>query len=237
MWQELACFRTDGSVYPVTAGWTSPAGFLAGRNRDFRIVAIGGALIILENTKRLPAGRFSMPKALCLVGIRRGRSVAAGVRTRSGGRVPLHRLSLTMDVGCLVCSVDLGYMSWTTLREQKYPHGDGILDRCTRLGRLQYLYSIRRTSTGRQKMVREPLPPAKRKRLEKVFEVASKKATPPPPPPISTMSRNCCGQCVRASRATPPTSARIIENLQKKYNNNRKGSPLAQFKERGARGA
>ncbi len=60
-----------------------------------------------------------MPKALCLVGtvvavlllLVFGLDLAVGF--------PFHRLSLTMDVGSLFCSVGLGYMSWTTLREQK----------------------------------------------------------------------------------------------------------------------
>ena len=60
-----------------------------------------------------------MPKALCLVGtvvavlllLVFGLDLAVGF--------PFHRLSLTMDVGSLLCSAALGYMSWTTLREQK----------------------------------------------------------------------------------------------------------------------
>jgi len=60
-----------------------------------------------------------MPKALCLVG-----SVVAvllflvfGLDLLSG--FPFRRESMTMDIGCLVCSICLGYMSWTTIREQK----------------------------------------------------------------------------------------------------------------------
>ena len=60
-----------------------------------------------------------MPKALCLVGtvvavlllLVFGLDLAVGF--------PFHRVSLTMDIGCLLCSVILGYMSWTTLKEQK----------------------------------------------------------------------------------------------------------------------
>ena len=60
-----------------------------------------------------------MPKALCLVG-----TIVAGLLLLCFGldlavRFPFHRISATMDVGCLLCSVILGYISWTTLREQK----------------------------------------------------------------------------------------------------------------------
>lgn len=60
-----------------------------------------------------------MPKALCLVG-----SVVAVLLLLVFGldlafRFPFNRASLTMDVGILLCSLALGYMSWTTLKEQK----------------------------------------------------------------------------------------------------------------------
>lgn len=60
-----------------------------------------------------------MPKALCLVGtvvsvlllLVFGLDLALGF--------PFHRVSTTMDVGFLLCSLALGYASWTTLKEQK----------------------------------------------------------------------------------------------------------------------
>ncbi|MCE5267843.1 MAG: hypothetical protein LLG00_08150 [Planctomycetaceae bacterium] len=60
-----------------------------------------------------------MPKALCLVGmvvavlllLVFGLDLAVGF--------PFGRLSLVMDIGFLLCSAALGYMSWTTLQEQK----------------------------------------------------------------------------------------------------------------------
>jgi len=60
-----------------------------------------------------------MPKALCIVGtvvavlmlLVFGLDLAAGF--------PFHRGSLTMDVGCVACALILGYLSWSTLREQK----------------------------------------------------------------------------------------------------------------------
>lgn len=60
-----------------------------------------------------------MPKALCLVG-----SVVAvllllvfGLDLAVG--FPFHRANILMDVGCLLCAAALGYISWTTLKEQR----------------------------------------------------------------------------------------------------------------------
>jgi hypothetical protein len=60
-----------------------------------------------------------MPKALCLVGM-----VVAVLLLLVFGfdlalKFPFHRVSLTMDIGLLLCSAALGYVSWTTLKEQK----------------------------------------------------------------------------------------------------------------------
>ena len=60
-----------------------------------------------------------MPKALCLVG-----TVVAVLLLLVFGldlavAFPFHRVSPTMDVGSLLCSIILGYTSWTTLKEQK----------------------------------------------------------------------------------------------------------------------
>ncbi len=60
-----------------------------------------------------------MPRALCLTG-----SVVAVLLLLVFGfdlilGFPFLRKSLTMDIGCLICAVALGYMSWTTLKEQK----------------------------------------------------------------------------------------------------------------------
>jgi len=60
-----------------------------------------------------------MPKALCLVG-----TVVAVLLLLVFGldlliALPFRRASLTMDIGVLVCSLILGYVSWTTLKEQK----------------------------------------------------------------------------------------------------------------------
>ena len=84
------------------------------------------------------------------------------------------------------------------------------------------------------RLVREPLSPAKRKRLEKVFEHATKKATTSTDYDYIT---ELLSQCVLGDPGNLEYVRTYVENLQKKYNNNRKGSPLAQFKERGARSA
>jgi hypothetical protein len=60
-----------------------------------------------------------MPKALCLVG-----SIVAVLLLLVFGfdlvlGFPFRRASLTMDIGLVLCSFALGYMSWATLREQK----------------------------------------------------------------------------------------------------------------------
>jgi hypothetical protein len=60
-----------------------------------------------------------MPKALCLVG-----AVVAGLLLLVFGfdlalGFPFGRASLTMDIGIVVCSLAMGYLSWATLKEQK----------------------------------------------------------------------------------------------------------------------
>jgi tetratricopeptide (TPR) repeat protein len=84
---------------------------------------------------------------------------------------------------------------------------------------------------------REPLTPAKRRRIEKVFEVASKKAEAASAANDFDYVTDLLSQCVIGDPGNPIYVRAYIENLQKKYGNNKKGSPLAQFKERGARAA
>ena len=60
-----------------------------------------------------------MQKALCLVG-----SVVAVVLLLIfvldlAVGFPFHRLSMMMDVGCLLGAAGLGFLSWTTWKEQK----------------------------------------------------------------------------------------------------------------------
>jgi tetratricopeptide (TPR) repeat protein len=86
-------------------------------------------------------------------------------------------------------------------------------------------------------MVREPLPDPNRKRLEKVFEVASKKMAAAATPDDFDYIAKLVGQCIHGDPGNAAYVKTYLESLQKKYGDNRKGSPLAQFKERGARGA
>ncbi|MCE5267844.1 MAG: hypothetical protein LLG00_08155 [Planctomycetaceae bacterium] len=84
---------------------------------------------------------------------------------------------------------------------------------------------------------REPLAPVKRKRLEKVYEVADKKAAAAATPADFEYATKLLAECVSGDPANPVWVNRYLENLQKRYGNNKKGAPLAQFKERGARSA
>jgi hypothetical protein len=60
-----------------------------------------------------------MPKALCLVGM-----VVAVLLLLVFGldlaiQFPFRRASMAMDIGGVISSLILGYVSWTTLKEQK----------------------------------------------------------------------------------------------------------------------
>jgi hypothetical protein len=60
-----------------------------------------------------------MPKALCLAG-----SVVAGLLLLVFGfdlalGFPFRRASWPMDVGLVICSLALGYLAWSTLKQQK----------------------------------------------------------------------------------------------------------------------
>lgn len=80
---------------------------------------------------------------------------------------------------------------------------------------------------------REPLTPAKQKRLEKVLEHATKKAASDD----FDYATESFAQCVLGEPGNFIYVRGYLENLQKKYNHNRKGHPLAQFKERGSQSA
>jgi tetratricopeptide (TPR) repeat protein len=84
---------------------------------------------------------------------------------------------------------------------------------------------------------REPLSAAKKKRLEKVFEVASKKAASSTAAGDFDYVSELMGQCVAGDPGNAAFVKAYVENLQKKYADNRKGASLAQFKELGARNA
>jgi len=77
--------------------------------------------------------------------------------------------------------------------------------------------------------------PAKRSRLEKLFEAAGKKASGLQP--NYDYASELYAQCVLGNPGNEVYVKAYIENLQKKYNHNRSGAALAQFKERAARNA
>ena len=80
---------------------------------------------------------------------------------------------------------------------------------------------------------REPLTPAKRKRLQKLFEHASKQMAQE----SHDYATELFTECVLGDPSNLIYVQNYIGNLQRKYNNNKTGSKLAQFKERGARSA
>jgi tetratricopeptide (TPR) repeat protein len=80
---------------------------------------------------------------------------------------------------------------------------------------------------------REPLTPAVRKRLQKCFDHATKQMAQE----NYDYAADLLTQCVQGDPGNNIYVQNYLANLQKKYNNNRKGSPLAQFKERAARSA
>lgn len=84
---------------------------------------------------------------------------------------------------------------------------------------------------------REPLPEPKRKRLEKIYEVAGKKAVGAAAATDFDYVTDLLLQCVTGDPGNPIYVRAYIENLQKKYGNAKKIGALAQFKERGARSA
>ena len=59
-----------------------------------------------------------MPKALCLTGMVIAVLVLVLFLLDLAVAVPFGRASLFMDIAMLVCAVMLGFISWTTFREQ-----------------------------------------------------------------------------------------------------------------------
>ncbi len=78
---------------------------------------------------------------------------------------------------------------------------------------------------------REPISPAKRKRLQKLFEHGSKQMAQEEYDYASELF----AQCVAGDPGNLIYVQSFVGNLQKKYHNNKTGSKLAQLKERGAR--
>lgn len=86
-------------------------------------------------------------------------------------------------------------------------------------------------------MVREPLPPGKQKRLEKIFEVANQKAAAAETPSDFDYATELFTQCVLGDPGNPVYLRGYLENLQKKYGSAKNISRLAQLQEWGARSA
>jgi tetratricopeptide (TPR) repeat protein len=84
-----------------------------------------------------------------------------------------------------------------------------------------------------QPPARQPVPPAKRKRLQQCFEHGSKQMAQE----NYDYATEMFAQCVRGDPANEIYVDNYLANLKKKYNNNKTGSKLSQFKERGSRNA
>lgn len=61
---------------------------------------------------------FLMPKALCMSGMVVAVLIFALFLLDLILKFPFQRASLAMDVGFVICAAALGYISWTTFREQ-----------------------------------------------------------------------------------------------------------------------
>ena len=81
--------------------------------------------------------------------------------------------------------------------------------------------------------MREPLSPMLQKRLQQMFEHATKQAKLE----NHDYATELLIECVAGEPSNLTYNDSFMGNLHKKYNNNKKGSKLAQFKERGARSA
>jgi tetratricopeptide (TPR) repeat protein len=93
-------------------------------------------------------------------------------------------------------------------------------------------------------MVREPLPDLKRKRLERIFEVAKTKSASATATADFDYLTDLLGQCVNGDPGNPAYVQAYLENLQKKFGSLKKSGALgkiqeklARFQESGARSA
>jgi len=59
-----------------------------------------------------------MPKVLCLAGMVIAILILVLFLLDLALKFPFNRISLMMDVVFVVCALGLGYISWSTLREQ-----------------------------------------------------------------------------------------------------------------------
>jgi hypothetical protein len=58
-----------------------------------------------------------MPKALCIAGIVVAALLLLIFGLDLGLKFPFGRIHLAMDIGLVICSIVLGYLSWATLRQ------------------------------------------------------------------------------------------------------------------------
>ena len=59
-----------------------------------------------------------MPKALCMVGMAVAILLLIIFLLDLIATVPFQRASLVMDISMILCAIALGYVSWSTFREQ-----------------------------------------------------------------------------------------------------------------------
>lgn len=59
-----------------------------------------------------------MPKVLCLTGMVIAILIFALFLLDLALKIPFQRISLMMDIVFVTCAAALGYLSWSTLREQ-----------------------------------------------------------------------------------------------------------------------
>jgi uncharacterized protein with PQ loop repeat len=59
-----------------------------------------------------------MPKALCMIGMAVAILLLLIFLLDLIATVPFQRASLVMDISMLLCALALGYVSWSTFREQ-----------------------------------------------------------------------------------------------------------------------
>jgi len=59
-----------------------------------------------------------MPKVLCLAGMVIAILILVLFLLDLAVKFPFNRISMFMDITFVVCAVGLGYVSWSTLREQ-----------------------------------------------------------------------------------------------------------------------
>jgi tetratricopeptide (TPR) repeat protein len=86
-----------------------------------------------------------------------------------------------------------------------------------------------------RKLVREPITPAKQKRLDAMLEAARQKASGEKPD--YEYATKLLTDCVLGQPSNIFYVKEYIETLQRKYNNNKTGKTLAKFQELGARAA